>query len=129
MKTKKLHIDGVTLIVPESYRARYSLLDHFPSCCGAGDGIGNMLVPETMYFLRISAACYIHDLCWKIAENTWADFHQSNYIFLVNILAIIRAKSGNTITRRLRNRRALKYFTAVDETGAMIFKSMKGDVV
>ena len=129
MKTKKINIEDVTFIVPESYHAPYQTLAEFPACCGAGDGIGNTLVPETMYALRISPACAIHDFCWEYAGGNWSEFHQSNYIFLVNILSIIRARSGNALMRWLRAKRALKYFNAVDEVGAMIFKKMKGEVV
>ena len=129
MKTKKINIEDVTFIVPESYHAPYQTLKEFPASCGAGDGLGNTLVPETMWGLRISPACSVHDFCFEVSEGTWQDFHQSNYLFLRNLIAIIRAKSANTIMRRLRYKRALKYFTAVDETGAFIFKKMKGEVV
>lgn len=125
MKTKIIYIEDVKLIVPDSYHAPYKTLKEFPSCCGAGDGIGNGLVPETMYGLLISAACHVHDKSYEEAEPVWSDFHSSNYMFLVNLLSIIRAKSANFFMRRLRNRRAMRYFTEVDEIGAIIFKKIK----
>ena len=129
MKTKRITIEGVTLIVPESYHAPYTSLNAFPNCCGAGDGFGEMMIPETMYGLRISAGCHIHDESWRLAEATWADFHQTNSMFLHNNLAIIRIKSRNSFIRRLRNHRAVTYYDFVDITGAKVFKGLKGEVV
>ena len=129
MKTKRITIEGVLLIVPESYHAPEQALKDFPACCGAGEGIGNGLIPERMYGLLISAACHIHDYCWKIAEATWADFHQSNYLFFINLKAIIKAKSANVIMRWLRYARATTYSGTVDTVGALIFRKIKGDIV
>jgi len=129
MKTKRITVEGILLIVPESYHAPYQFIKQFPPSCGAGDGIGNGLVPERMYGLLITVCCHIHDYCWKVAEATWSDFHQSNYLFFVNLKAVIKAKSANVITRWLRYARATTYSGAVDTVGAMIFKKMKGDVV
>ena len=126
MITKIITIEGVALVVPASYVAPCSLVSEFPDCCGAGKGLGEKAVPETMYGLRVSAACHIHDYSWEVAEPTWADFHQTNSMFLRNILAIIRAKSRNGFMRGLRNYRAVTYFTAVDEVGVKGFWKLKG---
>lgn len=126
MKTKLIRIEGIVLIVPEIFQPDFATINSVPNCCGAGRGLGEIAIPETFYRLRISAACRIHDFCWEVADVTWEDFHQTNYMFLKNLLAIIRARSGNGMIRALRNYRATTYFTAVDEVGAKGFWKLKG---
>jgi hypothetical protein len=97
----------------------------YPSKCGAGEGVGDIIVPETIIFLPISAVCHIHDTCWDIAEASWKDFHQSNSIFLHNILAAIKYKSSSIILEHLRNYRAITYYNAVDTIGSKFFWKCK----
>ncbi len=124
METKTITIERITLVVPITYPRPLGKLNDFPDCCGAGDGISNTVIPETLFGLRVSAACSIHDFCFKIADATWRDFHQSNYMFLRNLLAIISAKS-NWLTMWFRVARASTYFMAVDTIGAKVFWSLK----
>jgi len=126
MLTTTLTIDQVLLVVPKLAvdDRRYDpfvRLSDFPDSCGAGRGIGQIIVPETMFGLRVSAACYTHDLSWEYAEKTWADFHQTNSMFLRNMLSIIEAKSRSTVLRVLRNYRAMTYYNSVDTAGAVHF--------
>jgi len=116
---KNVLVDGVYLKAPLSYVVPEKIGD----CCGAGEGWGEMLVPETILGLRISAACHIHDHSWEVA--TEEDFDQTNEMFLHNIMAIIRAKSANGLMRWLRNYRATTYYNSVQEVGRGIFFAMK----
>lgn len=125
MDTKVILIENVPLVVPVGYKPPAWLLKDFPRCCGAGDGVGSIVVPETMWGLNVSAACHIHDFSWEVAAASWSDFHQSNSMFLRNIISIIRHKSANHIMRVLRNYRAVTYFNAVDEIGSKVFWGIK----
>lgn len=121
MRTKIVTIDGVDLVSPETYDVPAVIND----CCGAGEGWGQVVVPETIYGLRISPACHIHDYAWDVAQNNMSDFVQSNVMFLGNILAIIRKKSGNSFIRVLRSYRATTYYNAVHEVGKNHFFRLK----
>lgn len=125
MDTKLIELDGVTLVVPKNYRPPCFKLKDFPDSCGAGKGIGQILVPETFYGLRCAAACHIHDFSWEVAEATWTDFHESNYMFIRNLITIIEAGSSSSALKALRVYRAASYFNAVDTVGASIFWGMK----
>lgn len=50
MKMKTIEIDNVFLTVPLRYNPPAIVLD----CCGAGDGLGQKIVPDTIYGLRVS---------------------------------------------------------------------------
>lgn len=125
MKTRETIFDGIPIVVPvingELLNIPYRGYQDIPGCCGAGRGIGNVIVPERILFLRVSLACLIHDKMWEIADYTWADFHLSNSIFLHNLLSIIKHKSNNTVIEHLRNYRAVTYYNAVDTIGVKIF--------
>ena len=120
--TSNFEIEGINLVMPDRLIMDWPdmPLDALPDSCGAGSGIGNLIVPETIFRLRVTPACFIHDFCWQIADASWADFHQSNSIFLHNLLAIIQARSG-MIMRAIRNYRAVTYYNAVDLIGQNIF--------
>ena len=83
--------------------------------CGAKDGIK---VPDTMYGLDVSEACFIHD--WMYAEGkTLADFYFANAMFLLNLCFIVMG--GSKWLAPLRLARATKYFLAVQEWGESAF--------
>lgn len=96
----------------------------YPTRCGAGEGIGDKIVPDTIYFLPISVACDIHDICWQIAPATEYARKESDYVFLYNMLTIIEAES-NWFMRALRNQRAMVYYNAVDCELNNIFWKLK----
>lgn len=127
MKTSIVWIEGVSLIVPFGYVPPFGRFKDFPDSCGAGKGVGEKAVPETMWGLRLSGVCLIHDISWEEAEATWEAFHQTNAMMLLNSLAVIRSKSANRLTRVPRNYRAMTYFTAVEEGGAEGFWQLKVD--
>ncbi len=125
MKTKKILIQGVLLEVPIQYVPPHGRLDSFKNCCGAGDGWGEKLVPDTIWGLNISCACHIHDFSWEIADATTEDFKQTNTMFINNIRAIIDARSANSFMRSLRSYRAVTYYLAVEELGDEGFWELK----
>jgi lysozyme len=129
METKLVLFSGVPLVIPVIFGtpmefAKPSFCD-YPSKCGAGVGIGDIIVPETMYGLSVSPACDIHDAMWDIAEPSWIEFHQSNSIFLSNILSIIHHRSSSITLEHLRNYRAVTYYNTVNTIGSKIFWKLK----
>ena len=125
MKTKLIRIDGVELVCRDDYDPPCDSLSFFPNCCGAGDGIGEKLVPDKILGVKISAACHSHDHCFEFGEPTWADFHQSNSMFIRNIINILRAKSKWRILGYFRILMAATFFYAVDSVGAGVYKAVK----
>lgn len=129
MHTKEIIFGGVPLVVPDFGGAQiefpYDTFEGFGSYCGAGKGVGDLVVPEKILFLSISVACFIHDISWDAAGPTWSDFHQTNSMFLHNILSIIKHRSHSTILEHLRNYRAVTYYNAVDTVGARVFWNIK----
>ena len=113
--------DGVTgIIVPaDSFWWPKSTFRDFPSCCGAG--MTDPLVPETMWGLNISPACWVHDRMFEQADKTWADFFQANEIFEHNLETIIDQKSRSRVLKMLRRHRAHIYAKAVYIFGANYF--------
>lgn len=99
-------------------------IDDYPPFCGAGSGIGDLIVPETMYFLRMSVACEIHDISWQLAPPTETARKVSNERFLVNMLRVIEARS-DWITRFFRNDRAMFYYNMVDTEKNYLFWKLK----
>lgn len=124
VETKIIYIEGVQLIVPTSYTTRYNTLKSFPDCCGAGDGFGERVIPESILGLRISAACHIHDHDFEVSPPTWAGFHAASNRFVTNIYSIIRDKS-NFGMGYFRVLGAATYFYMVDTKGAFAFKLLK----
>jgi len=115
---------AVLLLAPPGIEWPAIHLEKFGTYCGPGHGIGDLLVPDTMWGLKVSAACYVHDFMWAVAEPSWADFHYSNSVFLHNLLRIIDAHGG--ILKYLRSYRAVTYYAAVDSVAfAKIFWAMK----
>ena len=131
METVRVVFDGIPLIVPviagQPMEFPYDTHQAFPAYCGAGQGIGNALVPETIERVRVSVACYIHDVMFAVADKTWTEFHNCNYIFFLNLLSVIQ-KKAKTLEQRYK---ALKYiylyFLAVDKL-SQIFFFKEGDL-
>src|SRR5665648_197903 len=65
----------------------------FKSACGAGSGVGDWIVPERVFGLSLTPACFVHDFMWDNAEPTWEYFHASNSIFLSNLISLIQCQS------------------------------------
>lgn len=116
-----------TIIAPEGIEFPSCFIDGFRSYCGAGRGIGDLVVPEKMYGLKVSPACFVHDKMWEMSKATWEDFHLSNGVFLTNLISIIESQSKNVVLKHLRLYRAVSYFNAVDTIGAKIFWKEKNE--
>jgi len=132
METKVFNLVGpkgetVRLIAPVDTKFPSIHIEDYGPYCGAGKGIGNTVVPESIWGLRISVACFIHDTMWDKAERTWADFHQSNSVFLKNILTIIIVCSRNGFMKRLRLYPAVTYYNAVDSLGQVFWRDVGGE--
>jgi len=130
MITKQLNIEDHNFIVPAEITGFWPgmPLADLRHSCGAGEGIGDLIVPEKIFGLRVTPSCSIHDLAWDYAEPTWADFHQSNSMFFHNLLELIRVQSANVFMRKLRYGMAVNYYLAVDSVGAGIFKKLRGEI-
>ncbi len=115
----------VPIVAPVGIEFPSMFLADYSSYCGAGKGFGDILVPETMWGLTITIACYVHDHMWEMCLPTWEAFHFSNSVFLRNILSCIRNQSKSSMLKRLRNYRAVTYYNAVDSFGKEIFWDLK----
>lgn len=125
MQAEEFILDGVPLLKPVGLIIPYTKIEDFPDCCGAGNGIGTILVPDTMYGLRVSPACYIHDYDFDKMPPTWEAFHIANSRFLHNLISIIQYTSDSNILRHVRLYRCVSYYNAVDSIGVRIFWGIK----
>ena len=125
MNTIIERFDGVELVRPVGdFRWPHPTFDGFPTCCGAGDW-GDRIVPDNLWGLNISPACWIHDQMFTMAPANWSAFHHANSVFLHNLNAINESKSGNIFIKKMRQIRAIEYYTAVDTLGAVAFWNCK----
>ena len=85
--------------------------------CGPG-GVGDFLVPDTIWGLNIKPSCSIHDWLYKWGE-TEGDKELSDLIFLENMLRQIEAASP--WLKILRRHRAVNYYGAVKDLGHKAF--------
>ena len=121
------YVEGIEFLVPEGVDLPLHL-DQFPDACGPGKGLGERVVPEKIFGLRVSPACWIHDKSWECADPTVLDFHISNIMFVWNLFSIIEAfPSKWWIANVLREYRAVTYFNAVNgPLGRRCFEREKG---
>lgn len=98
---------------------------NFPSCCGAGNGIQEKVIPDNFYGVNVSPACWVHDQMFALADPTWKDFYLANDTFIHNLKQIIEHESGNRVMKQLRIIRAYEYYAAVMLPGSIAFWSMK----
>jgi len=90
--------------------------------CGPG-GIGDWLVPDTIYGLSIKPACQIHDWYYRFQRgDSEEDRKKADKIFLTNMLQIVNER-GNFLIKKLRRRRAKTYYKAVRWLGAAAYFS------
>jgi len=152
METKAFNLLGlggenVSIVAPLDIVFPSIRVVEFDTYCGAGDGIGDLVVPDRVFifppiglfvnehtpFLKkifgegipISPACFVHDTMWVRAEPTWEAFHQSNSVFLHNLISLIETQSHNSYLRERRLYRAVTYYNAVDSLGQYIFWNLK----
>jgi len=102
-----------------------SELDKRLICNGCGtDTWYGWLVPDTIYFLKITEACNIHDWEYEFGE-TLEDKKRADRTFLNNMIRIIDAKTKWEWLKKLRYKRAYKYYLAVKHFGAPAFWANK----
>lgn len=85
--------------------------------CGPGGGIGDWLVPDSMWFLCVWICCAIHD--WMYRDKgacTVRDKEISDETLLINLTEWIDARSWPVI-REIRMYRAMSYYNAVNDGG------------
>jgi hypothetical protein len=96
--------------------------------CGPG-GLGDLLVPDTVYFLSIRPACRIHDWYYRFFPgNSEDDRKRADRIFLNNMLRIVDFHTNFKVLRWLRKRRCNKYYFAVRAFGGPSFWADRNDV-
>jgi hypothetical protein len=90
-------------------------------CNGCGTrGVVGILIPDTLYGLRITEACFIHDYMYVVGTNH-ADKKEADRVFLYNMLRITHARTSSRILTWLRRRRAREYYLAVKTFGGPAF--------
>ena len=89
-------------------------------CNGCGTKGFGWTIPDTMYGLKVSEACDIHDFMYYAGE-THQDKKVADRTFLYNLLRIIEAKSKSKILKFLRGKRARAYYLAVKNFGGPAF--------
>ncbi|CCK81183.1 MULTISPECIES: hypothetical protein [Desulfobacula] len=111
---------GYTLAAPRSFwETSKEIRSEVVNGCGPG-GLGDFMVPDTVYFVSIKAACMIHDWCFTVF-NSEAGFKLSNQIFLDNMQRIVRAETYNKLLMSLRLARVKKYYRAVQDFGRVFY--------
>lgn len=117
---------ALVLYAPPSYIAASAEI-RACVCNGCGTrGWKGKLVPETIYGLKISAACDIHDWMYVVG-STLADKEEADRVFINNILRIIEAEGGLNLVQWLRRRRAYIYYEAVSHFGGPAFWADKNE--
>tara|TARA_R110000868_G_scaffold207972_10_gene457147 strand:- start:962 stop:1372 length:411 start_codon:yes stop_codon:yes gene_type:complete len=93
--------------------------------CGAA-GAKFDFVPDTIWGLRISEACYRHDWRYSLGTTLEEKSH-ADWEFLQNLLTIIESAPGifNKIMRIPRRNRAMVYYGAVRDMGDKAFFASK----
>jgi hypothetical protein len=105
----------VPLLVPYSFTLpQDSHIEDVEDCCGSGGWLKQALVPETMYGLRISIACAIHDEMFTSAGPTYEAFYIANAVMCFNLMILISTLSRSKVLMVLRIVRAMGYFMAVN---------------
>ena len=85
--------------------------------CGPG-GVGDYLVPDTMWGLDISEACRIHDWFYRFCPDRSAEAKAfADNLMLQNCLAIVNAKSKSWTLKHLRTVRCHTYHFMVTHFG------------
>lgn len=97
-------------------------LDKWPTFCGAGDGIGDIIVPDSLHGCHIAPACFQHDIEFSVCPNTRAAFLAANWRFYRNLRALCVVQTSGI--RRIRVEiDCLIYYAAVSTAGRKFFKA------
>jgi hypothetical protein len=125
MNTIIERFDSIDLIRPVGdFMWPHHQFEGFPTCCGAGKA-GDKFIPDSVWGVNISPACWVHDQMWSMAPATWGAFHYSNSVLLLNCAFIIQARSANVVSCKIRLASAANYWLGVTIAGSPIFWAMK----
>ncbi|HAR38590.1 MAG TPA: hypothetical protein DCS09_08505 [Porphyromonadaceae bacterium] len=128
MKHVKINCHGAMLIIPEWLRPLwpYQLpFNKWPSFCGAGDGIGDWLVPEKVHGVCISPACFIHDVDWALSPYSIREFLAANWRLFCNAKALIMISDLPWAKKQMAiSRVAGLYLVAVSTIGTLYFEGI-----
>lgn len=118
----RLSGEPLYMLVPEYLAGRHFVvkLENFPRFCGAGNGFGEKVVPDSILGINLRPACFFHDLGFTFGR-TWADFHYVNSAFRHNMNVLIDAQGKYRVQRWLTRHIALDYYHTVETAGAVVF--------
>lgn len=125
METQIVILEGIEFITPVGFKFPTEFLKDCPDCCGPNSAIWELSIPESIFGLRISPICLVHDDCWTKCEATWAGFHQSNSIFMTNGASMILTKTESALVRRARIYALAIGFILLTFGGAPLFWAYK----
>lgn len=116
--TMQLVRDGVLDAHPDFLSTPIEELLEICNGCGAA-GAKIDLVPDTMWFMSVKPVCHLHDFGFKkgktIEDKEMEDRRMmNNYVRLID-------QNSNWLMRRLRYRRAKKYYKVVHYFGGPAF--------
>lgn len=78
----------------------------WPTFCGAGDGLGDWIVPDRVRGAILAPACFIHDVEWAIAGDRGVyAFLMANLHLTINNRQCVSVQIPNT--EKVRKRMAL----------------------
>ncbi len=110
---------GYKLAAPQSFwDADQDFINEFTGGCGPGEvgSIGDRLIPDTIYCLRITLACQIHD--WTYAVwNSKEGFELANNLFKNNMQRMVDQTKSSRFLKWLRYKRLYKYYWVVKYFG------------
>ena len=130
MNFVKIAHRGAILIIPDFLAPLwpYDLpSDRWPTFCGAGQGWGDQIVPDTIQGVNIAPAGLCHDVEFSVSAKTISSFMGANGRFFLNIVALIMASDLETwkMIKALMKAGAL-YLTAVSTMGILFFSWFSG---
>ena len=104
---------------PEYWKLSKSALEEIVNGCGSAQAKFDF-VPDSIWFLDISPACYIHDYMYFVGE-TLEDKESADRVFLNNMLRLIDAETKWRLLKWLRRKTAKLFYQAVKNFGGPSF--------
>lgn len=125
MKIKLIKFHNIKYLVPEEFEFLNLPIQRYPSFCGAGKGIGDLIVPETIGGMKCSHICHVHDESFYLCSPTYAGFTKSNIMFAFNLAVYLSSKKSGFFKTSWRLVKGCVYVIAVSTFGWKFFKSLK----
>ena len=66
-------------------------IDSWPTYCGAGEGLGDYIVPDHILGVCIAPACFQHDIEYAVNNRNWLAFVAANRRLRGNIIQLTDA--------------------------------------